>query len=54
VNIVVAHIMYHQWKVGSPKKARQVNALSFGCFAIQMLGFCLVFMVVAGGFGLVR
>jgi hypothetical protein len=54
VNVVVAHIMYHHWKATSLKKANQVNALSFGCFALQMLGLCVALAVLGAGVGLFR
>jgi hypothetical protein len=34
-NIVIAHILYKMWAGTSLKKAKQVNALSFGCFVVQ-------------------
>ena len=40
-NIVIAHVLYVQWRKATPRKAGQLNLLSFGCFGLQLLGYYL-------------
>lgn len=45
-NLVIAHVLYKTWVATSVKKAKQVNALSFGCFLVQCILGVAVYLIV--------